>query len=357
MNTDQDIFFLLDAAVPEQRAQWLDLWRRWPHRDVVAHVAYAQLFARPKDRVVCACQMDTEGGILFPLIVRPLRVEPWGIEESETCDLVSPYGYGGPFGWGSFQVEAFWMGFERWARAIHAVSLFARLSLFKDQLIPFYGETLVKGPCVIVSLKQEPADILQGYEKHARENVRQAKREGITVEPDPDCRRLEEFLGVYSATMNRLGALSMYYFPKSFFERLIAELPQEVILFHATHNHRVLSTELLLISEHYLYAFLGGTLEEGFPLRANPLLRHEINVWARANGKQQVVLGGGYSGQDGLLRYKQRYAPDGHVSFRVGTRVFDSTSYEALTDTRAAWEFRQGNQWSPRGDFFPAYRG
>ena len=50
MTTDQSTFFLLDAAIPEQRAQWLDLWQTWPHRDVVAHAAYAQLLARPDVR-------------------------------------------------------------------------------------------------------------------------------------------------------------------------------------------------------------------------------------------------------------------------------------------------------------------
>ncbi|MEO7864217.1 MAG: GNAT family N-acetyltransferase, partial [Nitrospirales bacterium] len=338
MNTDQDTFLLLDAAVPEQRAQWLDLWRTWPNRDVVAHAAYAQLFAGPEDRVVCACQMGVEGGILFPLIVRPLRIEPWGEEEGETYDLVSPYGYGGPFGWGSFRVEAFWMGFDRWVASIRAVSLFTRFSLFKDQLIPFYGDTLAKVPCVIVSLTQEPEALLGSYVKTVRENVHQAERAGVTLELDLECRRLEEFLAVYYSTMNRLGALATYYFPKSFFERLIAQLPGQVALFHARHNQRIVSSELLLISKNYLYPFLAGTLEEGLRLRANPLLRHGVNLWGKAQGKQHVVLGGGYSGEDSLLLYKKRFAPNGGVQFCVGTRILDNHMYQTLIDKRATWE-------------------
>jgi hypothetical protein len=358
MNTDQDNFLLLDAAVPEQKAQWLSLWHMWPARDVVAHPGYAELFARPEDRVVCACQMGVESGILFPLIIRPLRAEPWGVGEGVTCDLVSPYGYGGPFGWGSFKVEAFWMGFDRWAHAIRAVSLFTRFSLFKDQLIPFYGDTLVKGPCVIVSLTQEPDSILRSYERSVRKNVRQAERAGVTLEPDPDCRRLEDFLSVYYCTMYRRGARPNFYFPKSFFETLIAELPNQVLLFHALHNQRVLSSELLLISENHLYPLLGGTLEEGRPLHANPLLRHGVHLWGRAHGKQHVVLGGGYLAElDSLLRYKQQFAPNGTASFNVGTRVLDSHSYQALINKRATWEREQGNQWSPTSGFFPAYRG
>ena len=357
MNTDQDAFLLLDAAIPEQRAQWLDLWHRWPHRDVVAHVAYAQLLARPEDRVVCACQIGTEGGILFPLIVRPLCSEPWGRGEGETCDLVSPYGYGGPFGWWLYNTEAFWTGFDQWAQTIRAVSLFTRFSLFKDQLIPFFGDTEVKGRCVIVPLTPEPDAILGSYAKTVRENIRQAERAGVTLEPDPECRRLDEFFPVYYSAMNRLGARPMYYIQKSSIETLIAQLPAHVKLFHAIHNQQIVSTELLLISERYLYPFLAGTTHAGLQLRANPLLRHGVHLWGKALGKQQIVLGGGFSGEDNLLLYKQRFALNGCVPFCVGTRILDDDTYQTIIGKRATWEREQGNQWTPADGFFPAYRG
>ncbi len=232
-------FLLFEASVLEQRVKWLDVWRTWPHRDVVAHPAYAELFAGPEDRVVCACQVSVEGGILFPVIIRPLRSEPWGVEEGKTCDLVSPYGYGGPFGWGSFNSDAFWMAFDEWVRTIRAVSLFVRFSLFKDQLIPFPGDTLVKGSAVIVPLCQEPVDMLGSYAKTIRENMRQAQRAGVTVEPDPDCRRLDEFFAVYYSAMDRLEARSMYYLQKQKVEAFRAQLPTQVALFHAIHNHHV----------------------------------------------------------------------------------------------------------------------
>ena len=358
MNTSTNTFLLLHAEVPEERAQWLDLWHMWPTQDVVAHPGYVELFARPGDRVVCAGQIGVESGILFPLIVRPICSEPWGRGEGgDICDLVSPYGFGGPFGWGPYNVEEYWTGFDRWVASIRGVSLFTRLSLFKDKLIPFYGDVLAKIPCVIVSLTQEPEAILGSYVKTVRENVRHAERAGVTLEPDPECRRLGEFLTVYNSTMNRLGALPMYYFPKSFFERLIAQLPSQVALFHALHNQHVVSSELLLVSKTYLYPFLAGTLEEGLRLRANPLLRHGVNLWGKAQGKQQVVLGGGYSREDSLLLYKQRFAPNGGVQFYVGTRILDNHTYQALIEKRATWEREQGNQWAPAEGFFPAYRG
>jgi hypothetical protein len=237
------------------------------------------------------------------------------------------------------------------------VSLFTRFSLFKDQLIPFFGDTVVKGPGVIVSLTPEPDAILGSYAKTIRENMRQAERAGVTLEPDPECQRLDEFFAVYYSAMNRLGARPMYYIQKSIIEPLIAQLPAHVKLFHAIHNQQVVSTELLLVSERYLYPFLAGTTHAGLELRANPLLRHGVHLWGKALGKQQIVLGGGYSGEDSLLLYKQRFAPNGRVPFCVGTRILDDDTYQTLIGKRATWEREQGNQWSPARDYFPAYRG
>ncbi len=357
MQGNPDSFVLLDAAVPDQRAQWLDLWQTWPDRDVAAHPGYAQLFARPQDKLVCACQIGTEGGILFPLRVRLLCTESWGAGAAEVCDLVSPYGYGGPFGWGSYEIEPFWIGFDKWAQAIGAVSLFTRFSLFNEQRIPFYGDTLVKGPCVMVSLEPPADTLLRSYDKSARENVRQAERAGVTIEADPQCRRLNEFLTVYYSTMNRLGALSIYYFPKPFFETLIAEFPNQVMLFHTLYHQRVVSSELLLISGDYLTAFLGGTLEEGMPVRANQLLRHGVNLWGATHGMKQVILGGGYAGEDSLFQYKKKFAPDGVTPFKVGTHIFHHDRYQSLIRMRREWEMSQGTEWHPKAEFFPLYRG
>lgn len=350
-------FLVLDAAIPEERERWLALWQSWPNRDVLAHPGYAQRFARPEDRTVCACQIGPDGGILFPLIVRPISVEGWA-GEITGCDLVSPYGYGGPFGWGSYATNAFWTGFDVWSSSIGAVSLFARLALFRDSLIPFCGDVSEKGPAIIVSLEPAADSLLASYDQEARRNVRQAERAGVTVEIDRDCTRLEQFLTIYHSTMDRRGARSIYYFTQQFFEDLIAGLPGQVTLFHAWHEGKVVSSQLLVVSETYLYSFLNGTVEEGMRVRANPLLRHAVNLWGKSTGKHHVVLGGGYnSAEDSLFKYKQRYAPNTQVPFCVGTRIFDQGVYQSLIDRRTTWCDARSIKWTPAEGFFPLYRG
>src|SRR5688500_14525301 len=126
----------LDPGDPLDRAAWLEIWNSWPDREIMAHPDYVRLFARPADRVVAAAFRSDGGGILYPLIVRPLTAEPWGAAEGSACDLTTPYGYGGPFAWNVTDQETrdFWTAFDGWARSQDAVTSFDRLSLFPENL-------------------------------------------------------------------------------------------------------------------------------------------------------------------------------------------------------------------------------
>src|SRR5215510_13181352 len=77
----------LDSSSPADRAEWLALWRSWPARDLMAHPDYLRLFARPGDRVMAASLRTERGGVLYPLILRPIASEPWAGPRETRCDL------------------------------------------------------------------------------------------------------------------------------------------------------------------------------------------------------------------------------------------------------------------------------
>jgi hypothetical protein len=349
-------FKILDAGVPEDRDLWLRIWRSWPSPQTSGHPAYVRLFAGPHDRSVCAAMCGPRGSILFPLILRPLAAESWAEDRVVHHDLTTPYGYGGAFGWGTPDVDAFWENFSCWARAVDAVSLFARLSPFQEHLIPFPGDIHVKGSCIIVSLRQPCDAVWEGYEKSVRENIRQAERAGVTMEVDYTGERLNDFRTIYYSTMERRRARPIYYFPESFFLDLMAHLSGQFVFFHALHDGEVVSTELVLHSKDHAYAFLGGSLTKAYRHRPNHLLRHTVNVWGQDHGKTHVVLGGSNSHHDDLFRYKKRFAPGQEVPFTVGTWVFDAAPYHELIERRRRWEALQGREWRPQPAFFPEYR-
>jgi len=352
----EDVWFVLDATCSSERACWLELWSRWPDREVWGHPDYVKLFAEVNHRPLCVGSHGPRGTILFPLILRPLSELAWATGYAADCDLISPYGYGGPFMWGQPDVPKFWSSFVAWSRQIHAVSLFARYSLFEEQLAPLAEPATVAGQCVVVPVDLPVEVIWRGYEKAARENIRQAQRAGIVVEQDTSCRRLDEFLRVYYETMDRLVAPRTYYFTKEFFYQLVQALQGSVVMFHALQAGRVVSSELLLVAPERAYAFLGGTVTDALHLRCNQLLRHEVNVWARDAGKRHVVLGGGRSAGDNLFRYKKKFAPLGTRPFRVGRFILQESAYQRLVLQRREWHAGRSEEWLPEPEFFPAYR-
>jgi GNAT acetyltransferase-like protein len=350
-------FSVLDAGDPADLAVWIERWNRWPDREIMAHPEFVRRFARNGDRVVAASALTARGGILYPFILRPLAAEPWAADQAG-WDATTPYGYGGPYAWNAMPDDAafFWARFSRWARARDVITSFARLSLFPDQLLPFDGEVTVNSPNVVRNLELGDDELWQDYAPKVRQNVRRARSRGCVLQVDPDGARLDEFHQVYIATMTRRNAATYYFFPRQFFESMLRGLRGHCGLFHVVHSNRVVSSELVLLSHRHAYFFLGGTLAEAFDLRPNDFLQHETFRWCREAGKKALVLGGGYRGSEGLLRYKKSFAPGGEVPFKVGARVHNPEREGQLLERRRRWEQARGVDWRPDPAFFPPYR-
>lgn len=354
-------FEILSADVPQDAARWTDLWASWPTREVFAHPNYVKLFADPPDQPLCALWQSDGQCVLYPFILRDLAAEPyWSADHGPAADIVTPYGYGGPFFWGTPDpgdlARSFWPHFDAWALAHSVVSEFLRFSLFPDSLLPYPGSSTENRMNVVRDLTPDQDSLWMDFKHKVRKNVNKARRSGLSVEVDLTGRRLPDFLDVYAATMHRRQAAEEYRFTPGFFERMQSGLPGQFAFFHALDAGRVVSTELVLVSAETVYSFLGGTLSEAFDTRPNDLLKVEIMLWAKSRGKRSFVLGGGYQSDDGIYRYKTAFAPRGSVPFKTGFRTFGEELYEKIIHARSGLPGQDGEAWKPRLDYFPAYR-
>jgi hypothetical protein len=350
---------VLDAGRPDELARWRTLWEAWPRREVMANPEYVRLFARPGDRAICAVGEYAGATILFPLLLRPLAAEPWAQPGEDRWDATSPYGFGGPFTWGSEprDDDPFWRAHDAFCREARIVSTFVRLSLFSDELVPMRGRVEMRAPNIVRDLRPGLEAIWHDYDHRVRTNVRNAQRAGLRVEVDETGATLDAFLDVYLHTMARRGAADWYFFPRAFFETVVERLPGQFGFVNVLAGGEVVSSELLLASATRLYGFLGGTRAEAFRLRPNDLDRHGQVIWGLERGKEELVLGGGYAPDDGILRHKRHLAPGGEVPFKVAAIVHDEPAYHALVRHREARAKAAGDTWAPREDYFPLYRG
>jgi hypothetical protein len=251
---------------------------------------------------------------------------------------------------------SFWDAHRSFVRSSRILSVFARLALFPEELLPFDGEVSVNAPNVVRDLSIGEEAIWRDYAHKVRKNVNRARANGLTVEIDLTGSAIDVFADVYWETMRRRSAAEGYFFGLEFFRRIVRDIQGGFAFFHVLAEDRVVSTELVLVSAQRLYSFLGGTREEALDLRANDLLKHEIIRWGCAQGKKAFVLGGGYGGADGIFKYKLGFAPQGETPFRVGKSVVDVASCDRLVELRREWERQSGRDWRPRENFFPSYR-
>lgn len=340
----------------DQKQEWLQRWKDWPKREIWAHPDYVQLFVRSGEEALCLAMGNSEKGALMPLISRPLELEVWGKDFCGCIDLVSPYGYGGVFSWGGLTAKEFWTAADQWALANGAVILFLRLSLFPEQLLPITGQLETKSCNVVRNLEPSEESIWMDYEHKVRKNVKRARESGLVVRIDDSGEGLDQFLGVYEETMKRRNANAWYFFSKEFFDNLVLKLHGQFVFFYIMNQSQVISCELVLLSQDHAYSYLGGTIESAFHLRPNDLLKHEVILWAKRNGKRTFVLGGGYANMDGIYNYKLSFSPTGNVPFQVLKKIYDETRYFELILARQKWEARNGNNWKPREEYFPSYR-
>lgn len=354
-------FQIWDAADPHDRKAWIDSWAQWPAREIFGHPDYVRLYAAPHVQAFCAAASAGGSYVLYPFLLRALGDEPFCDVSLRDCvDIATPYGYGGPFRWGNAwnpdAVRAFWLEFDAWAAKSRVVSEVVRLSLFPETLVNYTGDRRVLSDNVVRALKSED-ELWRDFEYKVRKNVNKARASGVMVRIDEKGDHLDDFLAIYTGTMNRRNAGEAYYFPREYFERIHADLKGQFAYFHAFVGGAVVSTELVLVSADRIYSFLGGTDAVWFHVRPNDLLKVEIMNWARTAGKTQFVLGGGYARGDGIYRYKLSFAPSGSVPFSIGSRVLNADAYEHLVRGRRTFAASEGRLWQPNPEYFPAYRG
>jgi hypothetical protein len=73
--------------------------------------------------------------------------------------------------------------------------------------------------------------------------------------------------------------------------------------------------------------------------------------WAKTHGKRRLILGGGYTPDDGIFRFKASFSPL-RARFQVYRQVHMPEHYRALC---SAWAEHYGTPAASNG-YFPAYR-
>jgi len=303
-------------------------------------VASAELDAGEAKLLV---QESGGSGVAFPLLVRPIP------DEDGLRDVTSPYGYGGPVGFGAAPPwNAFHAAYERWCRDNRIVSTFIRFHPLYENQRHAAPSMRVESLAGTVGWRIDPdRDILDRLHKHHRRSVKQGDRRGLRVaERQVEKDGMARFRALYESTMERVGAGAFYHFPDAYWHSLRTGLGPNLSLAEISdEGGEVLAAALLLRTPPWLHYHLGASTEEGRRVGATAALFVGVARTAQEEGFRVFHLGGGIGGSaDSLLHFKLRFDPGGLRESATGKQIHDVDVYRRLTGM------------SGTSGYFPSYR-
>lgn len=321
--------------------------------DIFFRLEYGKLYESIEKGTTELYKFEEDGSVAQYLYIK--RPVPWLIQGEQFFDTITPYGYGGPVlikgNPDSNFINHFYHAWSDYCGSNRIVSEFVRYHLFNNQefIKAFSGDILHVSDNVVCLLDSDIDQLWMDFEYKVRKNVKKAQSNSLVVSTDSTGEYLDSFMRIYNSTMDRNDARSFYYFGKDYFEQIIDTLQGHFMFFHVWKDEVIISTELVLFSEKYVYSFLGGTLNDFFLLRPNDLLKFEIIKWSKESGHKAFILGGGYGGNDGIYRYKKSFSSAADVPFYVGKKIHNQAIYEKLVKIRQME--REIDE-----SFFPIYR-
>ncbi len=184
-----------------------------------------------------------------------------------------------------------------------------------------------------------------------RKNIKRAEAAGVRVWAAESLAEIGQFHRLYTQTMDRNQAQARYYFPLEYFAAIFASMPANARFVLAAYEGQVVAGTLYLHDDTDVYSYLGGADYAFQHLRpTNAVIRATIG-WAQQQGKQRLILGGGYQPNDSIFRFKASFSPLS-ATFQVYRQVHLPHVYAALNQ---AWSAHYQRPIEPAG-YFPAYR-
>lgn len=350
-NNDREIF----------RRIWMNSLHRRPHD----HPDYLELI-RPENyhSAIVVYRQAESATIYYPFHwTRIGSHQAFANQSEDMFHMVSPYGYGGPIYEGNAEnkdecTSAFNSLLAKELEDRKIISEFIREDIFGERMVTrTQGNRFQQQMNVVVRLQRSDDEIWRKYKAKVRKNVNRARSSRLRVEFDPTGRCVDGFLSIYEDTMRRKNAARAFFINKEKFINMNQGMMNDNALLyaHVYKENRIVSTELILLSRDTMYSFLGGTLVDAFEMRPNDFLKHQLILWGREHGYQWFVMGGGVTPNDGIFQFKEAFDPGSIWPFYTACYIHNRDKYDLLIRCRHDYEKRQGNNWSPRNDFFPAF--
>jgi hypothetical protein len=340
------------------QSEWARTFESVPlaQREIYWHPAFAEASAKREGAdAMCFRVRQGESVLLYPFLRHAIDGAP-GVFDAQT-----PYGYGGPLWWGGWGNDD--------ARA--ALSAIAE-GLVEDGVIaelvrchPYWSDAaaLAAGGYELLRARTNVECRLDwpvgsdptSWASVARRNLRRSRRAGLAWRPGTP-EDVGAFLRLYDLTYERVGMSANYRVDRAYVEALTGSEPGlgSLLLVEAPGTSDAIAAAIVLIGGRDAFYHLGGSDLAYKDLRPNEHLYWAMAEFARAQGCERIVWGGGTSSDpdDTLFRFKRHFG-DTLTAVFVAGRILEPARFATLS---ADWE-RRNPERAATSRLYLRYRG
>jgi perosamine synthetase len=318
--------------------------------------------------------------ILYPFVRRSINDLPF-LKESgkseekskEAYDIISHYGYSGPIikikeskneDDKKRLVKGFMESFREYCRKKSIITEFVRFHplLKNDELFREFVSLDARNETVFVDLTKDIGTLSAELNKKTRNSIKKAEKNNVKIEISSKKDYIKTFTKIYNNTMERNKASSKYFLPNKFFDKTASELRDNLLLFVAKKDNKIISGALFMQKYGLMHYHFSGTDNDYSSLAPNDLILWKAIQWGKEHNCRKLHLGGGVSNDDSLFKFKAGFSKD-RSRFYSASIIHDKGRYDELCKLKDSYETRirmkSGEQMTKddlKSGFFPNYR-
>jgi len=297
------------------------------YKQEFAHLCQKSIYT--KHKIKCAVVNSSHGLLLYPFIFRKFNYKGIG----EFCDITSLYGRGGIISNinNNNIINQFFDEFNLYCKKEKIVTSFDRFHPIIKNHKYIYTKTKVVqiGDFAYIDLTDNINNLKNNFADGHKKSIKKAEKNNIKIFCENNLNHLDDFLNIYSTSMEQKKANKFYYFNKEFYINLNNFLKNNYSFFYAVYKNRIISCELVLHNKFYSHSYLGSTINEYKHLCSNHLLKYEIIKYCKNQKNKFFLLGGGIKANDGIYKYKSGFSSNNYKSL-VGKTIFDEKKYSDI---------------------------
>ncbi len=323
-------------------------------KDIYFDKNYGKLYEKADNGKAQIFEFENEyGKISNQFLIREI---PEKIDRKTYYDLITPYGYGGPIienltGNKEKLISEFENEFSKYAKENNIVSEFVRFHPIIKNYEDFgkmYNSIYMR-KTLGTNIEKYDDPVQAEFSKSSRKTIRQILKQGVTYRIIENPENLDEFKRIYYLNMERKSAEEYYFFDDNYFNLILKNFKNNIILAQSIYENKVIASGLYFICNGIIHVHLSGTDTKYLYLSPAYILKYGTVLWAKEHNYKLIHYGGGLSNseEDSLYIFKRKFAQNTDFDFYIGKKIWNEEIYNKLCDMKNI---------DKNESFFPAYR-